>query len=319
MTARQEFTRSSTQPASPERWFEGFDAREFAVNGTSVFARFGGNTLGPTLVLLHGFPQSHGLWHRVAQDLQNHYFLVLPDLRGYGDSAKPVGLPDHSNYSKRTMAQDVIGVVDALDRDNFYLCGHDRGARVSHRLALDHPARVDKLCVIDIAPTLDMYDATDMAFATAYYHWFHLIQPAPLPENMIAGVALAYLHAFLGGLGTGGLDYLEPAALLEYERSFTPETIHAACEDYRASAGIDLDHDRASRACGERIRCDVEVLCGERGVVNRLFRPQELWQAQCAGTVSAKTMPAGHFIPEELPHETAHALRQFFGDVAPGE
>ncbi len=301
---------ASTLPTS---WFEGFEARDFEVNGTSIFARFGGNVLGPTLLLLHGFPQSHVMWHRVVQALQSRFFLVLPDLRGYGDSSKVAGLPDHSNYSKRNMAQDAVGVMDTLGRDTFYLCGHDRGGRVAHRLALDHPRRVDKLCVIDIAPTLDMYNATDMRFATAYYHWFHLIQPSPLPETMIGGNALAYLHAKLGGWGSSGLGYIETEALAEYERCFcTPEAIHAACEDYRASAGIDLDHDRESRAHGEKIRCDTQVLWGERGVVQKLFEPLALWQAQCSGIVSGHAMPAGHFIPEELPLETAHALANFF-------
>jgi len=253
-----------------------------------------------------------------VQALQAHYFLVLPDLRGYGDSSKVPGLPDHSNYSKRNMAQDAVALMDALGRGNFFLCGHDRGGRVAHRLALDHPARVDKLCVIDIAPTLDMYNATDMRFATAYYHWFHLIQPSPLPETMIGGNAVAYLHAKLGGWGSSGLGYIEPEALIEYERCFcTPEAIHAACEDYRASAGIDLVHDRESRARGDKIACDTQVLWGERGVVQKLFDPLALWQAQCSGIVSGHPMPAGHFIPEELPLETADALLRFFSRYPP--
>ncbi len=302
----------------PDSWFEGFQARDFEVNGTSIFARFGGNAAGPTLLLLHGFPQSHVMWHRVVQALQARYFIVLPDLRGYGDSSKAAGLPDHSNYSKRNMAQDALSVMDALGRDRFYLCGHDRGGRVAHRLALDHPGRVDKLCVIDIAPTLDMYNATDMRFATAYYHWFHLIQPNPLPETMIGGNPLAYLHAKLGGWGSKGLSYIEAEALIEYERCFcTPEAIHAACEDYRASAAIDLVHDRESRTRGEKIVCDMQVLWGELGVVHKLFEPLALWQAQCAGIVSGHAMPAGHFIPEELPLETADALSQFFSEALP--
>ena len=302
----------------PELWFEGFEARDFEVNGTSIFARFGGNAQGPTLLLLHGFPQSHVMWHRVVQVLQAHFFLVLPDLRGYGDSSKVPGLPDHSNYSKRNMAQDALAVMDALERDRFFLCGHDRGGRVAHRLAVDHPGRVDKLCLIDIAPTLDMYNATNMAFASAYYHWFHLIQPSPLPETMIGGNAVAYLHAKLGGWGSSGLSYIEPEALIEYERCFcTPEAIHAACEDYRASAGIDLVHDRESRTRGNKIACDTLVLWGERGVVQKLFDPLALWQAQCNGIVSGHAMPAGHFIPEELPLETAQALQQFFSSSLP--
>ena len=296
-------------------WFEGFESRRFEVNGVQIHARVPAAPRGsqPALLLLHGFPQTHALWQRVAQQLRDDYWLVLPDLRGYGDSAKPAGLPDHGNYSKRTMAQDMVDVMDQLGCPEFFLCGHDRGGRVAHRLALDHAEKVRKLCVIDIAPTLDMYAATDMEFARAYYHWFHLIQPWPLPENMIGADAKTYLHAKLGGWGSQGLGYIEAQALAEYERCFcTPQAIHGACEDYRASAGIDLEHDRASRARGDQIACDTLVLWGARGVVHRLFQPLELWQAQCRATVSGQVLPAGHFIPEELPVQTAAALRDFF-------
>jgi len=295
-------------------WFEGFESRRFEVNGVQIHARVPTVPRGdkPALLLVHGFPQTHALWHRVVLQLKDTYWIVLPDLRGYGDSAKPAGLPDHGNYSKRTMAQDLVDVMDQLGCPSFFLCGHDRGGRVAHRLALDHAEKVEKLCVIDIAPTLDMYQATNLDFARAYYHWFHLIQPWPLPENMIGADAKTYLHAKLGGWGSQGLGYIEPQALAEYERCFCrPEAIHGACEDYRASAGIDLEHDRTSRAHGDRIACDTRVLWGERGVVNKLFRPLELWQAQCSGTVSGQLLPAGHFIPEELPAETAAALQAF--------
>jgi haloacetate dehalogenase len=307
-------------------WFDAFESRSFEVNGTSIQARLSRTALGepakPALLLLHGFPQSHVMWHRVAQQLEAHYFLVMPDLRGYGDSSKTPGLPDHSNYSKRNMAHDMAAVMDQLGLQRFYLCGHDRGGRVAHRLALDHAARVQKLCVIDIAPTLDMYNGESMtepymAFATAYYHWFHMLQPAPLPEIMMgathAETARAYLHAKLGGWGSSGLGYIEPAALAEYERCFcNPEAIHAACEDYRASARIDLDHDRESRAQGSKLACDTLVLWGQRGVVHRLFKPLDLWQAQCSATVTGQAMAAGHFIPEEQPQATAQALHNFF-------
>jgi haloacetate dehalogenase len=169
------------------------------------------------LVLLHGFPQTHVMWHRVAQALKNDYRLVLPDLRGYGDSSHVPGLPDHSNYSKRAMAQDVVGLLDQLNVDDFFLCGHDRGGRVAHRFTtVDYPARVLKLCVLDIAPTLDMYKRTDMELARAYYHWFHLIQPSPLPEKMIGGNVLHYLHAKLGGWASGGTSFIETEAMAEY-------------------------------------------------------------------------------------------------------
>ena len=310
-------------------WFEGFESRSFEVNGASINARFSrvtpGDELRPALLLLHGFPQSHVMWHRVAQRLAKDYFLVMPDLRGYGDSSKTAGLSDHSNYSKRNMAHDAVAVMDALGVDQFFLCGHDRGGRVAHRMALDYAARVKKLCVIDIAPTLDMYEGAtltqpSMDFARAYYHWFHMLQPAPLPEIMMGAnhpeTARAYLHAKLGGWGSAGLGYIEPAALLEYERCFcNAQAIHAACEDYRASADIDLKHDRESRARPDgsgKLACQLLVLWGERGVIQRLFDPMALWRAQCSALVSGHAVPAGHFIPEEQPEATAQALRQFF-------
>jgi haloacetate dehalogenase len=244
----------------------------------------------------------------------------LPDLRGYGDSSHAPGLPDHSNYSKRAMALDVVGLLDQLNVEHFFLCGHDRGGRVAHRLALDFPSKVLKLCVLDIAPTLDMYNRTDMDFARAYYHWFHLIQPSPLPEKMIGGNVLHYLHAKLGGWGSQGTSFIEPEAMAEYERSMNlqPEqpgdlmpAVHTACEDYRASAGIDLEHDKESRAQGQKIQCDLFVLWGDRGVVHKMFKPLELWQAQCEGQVTGHMVPSGHFIPEELPHLTVESLRAF--------
>ncbi len=303
-------------------WFEGFERETVTLDGLPVTFRRSSDwsSYKPVLLLLHGFPQTHVLWHRVAQQLKDRYRLVMPDLRGYGDSSHEAADAEHAHYSKRAMAQEVIDMLDHLGVQDFYLCGHDRGGRVAHRLAVDHPGRVKKLCVIDIAPTFDMYDATDFSFAQAYYHWFHLTQPAPLPEFMIGGNARAYLHAKLGGWGSQGLGYIEPEALAEYERCFCnptpnangwPAAIHSACEDYRASAGIDLEHDRESRARGDKIACDTLVLWGQRGVVNRLFKPLELWQAQCAGQVSGQAVPAGHFIPEELPELTAQALADF--------
>jgi haloacetate dehalogenase len=294
-------------------WFDSFTAAHHKVNGVEIFTRTGGLKGGPPLLLLHGFPQTHVLWNRVAQQLSQHFFLVMPDLRGYGDSAKPVGDGNHANYSKRVMAQDMAALMAQLGFAQYGVVGHDRGGRVAHRLALDHAASVSKLCVIDIAPTLDMYNATDMRFASAYYHWFHLIQPEPLPERMIGADAAFYLNWTLGGWGSSGTDYIEPEALREYHRCFcTPQAIHAACEDYRASAGIDLEHDRASRAAGQKVACDLLLLWGERGVVNRLFDPLALWRAQCSGAVSGQLMQAGHFIPEEQPEATALALRKFF-------
>jgi haloacetate dehalogenase len=296
-------------------WFDGFEAATHAVNGQRIFSRVGGRADGPPLLLLHGFPQTHAIWHRVARRLADRYRLVMPDLRGYGDSSKPEGGADHAQYSKRAMAQDMVELMRSLGHARFAVCGHDRGGRVAHRLALDHPAAVQALALVDIAPTLDMYEATDMAFARAYYHWFHLIQPEPLPERMIGGDPLGYLHWKLGGWGAGGLAHVEPQALADFERCFAdPAAIHATCEDYRASAGIDLVHDRASRAAGEKIACELLLLWGERGVVHRLFDPMALWQAQCSRAVRGEALPAGHFIPEEVPDRVADALAAFLGD-----
>jgi haloacetate dehalogenase len=307
-------------------WFEGFDLHRNIIKGRPVRFRvtaqsdWRSQAQLPVLVLLHGFPQTHVLWHRVAQQLRGHYRLVMPDLRGYGESSCELGEPDHANYSKRAMAQEIIDLLDTWGVEDFFLCGHDRGGRVSHRLALDHPQRVRKLCVLDIAPTLDMYRETSFEFAKAYYHWFHLIQPAPVPEIMIGGNPEDYLRLKMTGWGSNGGSFFEPLAMADYVRCFTaPElnekgwlaSVHAKAEDYRASAGIDLDHDRASRERQEKIRCKLLVLCGERGVVHRLFDPAALWQAQCAGQVIYRPVDSGHYIPEELPDLTANALLEF--------
>ena len=294
-------------------WFDGFTAGFHEIDGLHLHARIGGRADAPALLMLHGFPQTHAMWHRVAQQLAPHFRIVLPDLRGYGDSDKPRGEAGHANYSKRAMAADVAALMRSLGHERYFVAGHDRGARVAHRLALDHAGAVRRLALLDIAPTLDMYEATDMRFASAYYHWFHLIQPHPLPERMIGADPRFYQRAKLGGWGSKGTGYMEDEALAEYERCFCrPEAIHAVCEDYRASATIDLEHDRASRAAGQRIACDTLVLWGERGVVHALFDPLALWQAQCSAAVSGHVMPAGHYIAEELPDETARELRDFF-------
>ena len=201
-------------------WFTGFSALDHRAGDVPIHARIGGRADAPPLVLLHGFPQNHAMWQRVARQLAPHFRLVLPDLRGYGDSGKPPGDPAHVAYAKRTMAGDIADLMAALGHERYAVCGHDRGGRVAHRLALDHPAAVTRLAVLDIAPTLDMYQATDMRFATFYHHWFHLIQPSPLPETMIGGDRLFYLHWTLGGWGAGGLAHIEPEALASYERCF---------------------------------------------------------------------------------------------------
>ncbi|MGZ5206369.1 MAG: alpha/beta fold hydrolase [Caldimonas sp.] len=297
-------------------WYEGFEGALYPAGEVELFARTGGNPAGPPLLLLHGYPQTHAMWQRVAQRLGADFSLVIPDLRGYGDSAKPgpAATPeaDHALHSKRAMAADMAALMSGLGHRRFAVAGHDRGGRVAHRLALDHADRVDKLALIDIVPTLDMYEHTDMRLATWYYHWFFLIQPAPLPERMIGGDPSFYLRWTLGGWGAKGLGHIEPEALAEYERSFCrADTIHSTCEDYRAAASIDLEHDRASRAANEKIACDLLVLWGEHGVVGRLYEPLALWRARCAGRVEGTAMDAGHFIPEERPDEIAVRLRDF--------
>jgi haloacetate dehalogenase len=290
----------------------GFETRRVALGDIGLFVRRGGRRGAPPLLLLHGYPQTGALWRRVAGRLAGDFELVVPDLRGYGRSSQPPGAPDHANYSKRAMADDMARLMTAFGHERFAVCGHDRGGRVAHRLALDHPHRVDRLVVLDIAPTLAMYERTTMAFAQAYYHWFHLIQPAPLPETHIGADPLFHLHAKLRAWGSGSLEIFEPEALAEYEAAFArPETIHATCEDYRASAGIDLEHDRASLAAGHRLACPLLALWGDRGVVQRMFEPLALWQAVCDRPVQGRAVPSGHFIPEELPELTARELAAF--------
>lgn len=287
--------------------FSGFEERELDVNGVTIHLRHGGS--GPPLLLLHGFPQNHLVWHAVGEQLAQRFTVIAPDLRGYGDSSKPAGLPDHSNYSKRVMAQDMVDVMQALGHEAFQVCGHDRGGRVAHRLALDHPQRVAKLMLIDISPTRTMYEKTSLDFAKLYYHWFFLIQPQPLPEKLIGADPLFYLRYSLGGWGSEGKSFMSPKVIAEYERCFcTAEAIHAACEDYRAAATIDMEHDRVD----EQIACPVHVVWGEHGVVGRLFDPLADWQEKAASPVSGKAVAAGHFIPEEQPAWLLQEMLEFF-------
>ncbi len=287
--------------------FPGFKSKRVRTGGATINLVHGGK--GPPVLLLHGYPETHAMWHKVAPALARDYSVVCPDLRGYGDSSKPRGLPDHSNYSKRAMAQDMAEVMDRLGHRAFHLVGHDRGGRVAHRLARDHGKRVRSLAVLDICPTLKMYDSTDKAFATAYYHWFFLIQKPPLPEQLLAGKVPGYI---LGRLGRG-LKHFSPAALREYERAFRdPRCIHATCEDYRASAGIDLDHDRANK--GRKLSMPLLALWGAKGVVARSFDPIRDWR-EVARDVRGKALDCGHFLPEERPAEVLRELRRFLAGV----
>ncbi len=294
-------------------WFAGFTLEQRRIG--DVVLGFRHNLVDAAgkrpLLLLHGFPQSHVMWHKVAPALADRFALVLPDLRGYGDSEKPGSDASHAAYSKRTMAADNVALMRALGFQRFGVCGHDRGGRVAHRLALDFPQAVERLMLLDISPTLTMYERTDMAFAQAYYHWFFLTQPEPLPEKLIGADPVFYLRCKLGGWGSHGLEVFDPRALAEYERCFSnPAAIRAMCEDYRAAASIDLEHDRADAQA--RIACPLHVLWGERGVVHRLFAPLADWTAKSSGPVAGRATPGGHYIAEETPELLVAEMRSFF-------
>src|SRR3954470_18152940 len=287
--------------------FPGFSRRQVKTRGATINLEAGGQ--GAPVLLLHGYPETHAMWHKVAPALARDYTVVCPDLRGYGDSSKPKGLPDHSNYSKRAMAQDMVEVMERLGHRSFHVVGHDRGGRVAHRMARDHGARVKSLTVLDISPTLKMYDSTTMQFAKAYYHWFFLIQETPIPEKMLEAVGPFYLLKRLGR-GKTGLKLFSKEALAEYARAFKdPRTIHATCEDYRAAATIDLVHDR--KDLKKKIRMPVLALWGRQGVIAALFDCLADWR-EVATDVRGKALQCGHFIPEEKPKELLAELRRFF-------
>ncbi|MCP5270973.1 MAG: alpha/beta hydrolase [Burkholderiaceae bacterium] len=275
--------------------------------GVQLFARSGGD--GPPLLVLHGHPQTHVIWHRVAPALARHFTLVLPDLRGYGDSGKPPGEPDHANYSKRTMAADLVALMRALGHDRYAVLAHDRGARVAHRLAMDHPQAVSRMTLLDIAPTLAMYEQTDETFARAYWHWFFLIQRAPTPERLIEASPRGWMQATMGV--RGDLAVFDARALAEYERCLSqPGSAHAVCEDYRAAATIDLVHDRADRDAGRRLGTPLQVLWGERGIIARCFDALSEWR-RVAHDVRGGTLPCGHYVPEEAPQALLDAALPF--------
>ena len=270
---------------------------------------------GPPLLLLHGAPQTKVMWHRVAPTLAERFTVVATDLRGYGDASKPDGGPRHENYSKRAMAADQLAVMRELGHSRFLLAGHDRGGRVAHRLALDHPQAVSKLMVLDIAPTLSMFEQTDMNFATAYWHWFFYQQKAPLPETLVGADPEFMLKTFMGGRHAG-LSAFDATAWSEYLRcAQNPATLHAMCEDYRAAASIDLEHDRVDRSAKAVLQMPVRVLWGEFGVLNRCFKPLDHWRT-FARNVSGGLLPCGHYIAEEVPELLLAQCFEFFGTQA---
>ena len=287
-------------------FFKGFTQRRIKTSGATINTMTAGS--GEPVLLLHGYPQTMVCWHEVAPALAKEYTVVCADLRGYGGSSKPKGLPDHSNYAKRAMAQDMVEVMSALGHDTFHLVGHDRGGRVAHRLARDHGKRVQTLTVLDISPTLKMFENTNLAFATAYDHWFRRLQPAPLPEKMLQGIVPFNI---LGRVGRDELDLsaFSPAAVREYVKAFKdPKAIHASCEDYRAAGTIDLVHDR--RDLHKKLKMPVHALWGKKGVVHRLFNCLEDWR-EVAEKVSGGPVNCGHFIPEEAPAKTLAEIRRF--------
>jgi len=288
----------------------GFGTRDVDVGGVNIHAAVGPKRDGPAVLLLHGYPQTHAIWHKIAPRLAERFNVVATDLRGYGDSGKPPTTADHAPYSKRVMAADQVAVMRSLGHARFFVAGHDRGARVAHRMAVDHPEAVERIAVLDIAPTLAMYENTTEAFARAYWHWFFLILPAPVPEKMMGAEPLFLLRAKVGA-GAAGMRPFAPEAWAEYERCFTPAMIHASCEDYRAAASIDLVHDRTDRDSGRKVRCPLLAIWGEHGVIERCFKPLDEWR-RVADDVRGRTLPAGHYLPEEVPEPVVQELERFF-------
>jgi len=277
------------------------------VDGSTVALSVAGD--GPPLLLLHGYPQTRSCWHRVAPALARSFTVIAADLRGYGQSAKPDGGPDHAEYSKRAMAADLVGAMERLGHTRFAVAGHDRGGRVVHRMALDHPDVVERAAVLDIVPTRTLFAGTDQGFATAYYHWFFLIQPDGLPETMIGRDPEWFLRETVRRW-SGRAEPVAEEALREYVRWFRdPAAIHGSCEDYRAAAGIDLAHDADDGDA--RIECPLLVLWGEHGAMHRLYDVLGTWRPM-ARDVRGWPLPCGHFLPEERPEATIEALEGFF-------
>jgi haloacetate dehalogenase len=292
-------------------FFEGFKHEQIKTTGATINTVYGGK--GPPVLLLHGIPQTHVLWRKVAPLLAQDFFLVMTDLRGYGDSSKPPEGENHIAYSKRAMAQDQVEVMQHLGFQKFALVGHDRGGRVAHRMALDHPDRLTKLVVLDIVPTYKLYQNIGKEFATIFYYWFLLVQPPPFPETVVANSAEYFLKTMLFRLG-GDVPgetipaWVGEAAFAEYLRCFRdPATLHAICEDYRATASIDLVHDADQ---SQKIQCPLLVLWAEKGPFHRLFNVLETWRDR-ANEIHGKALPAGHFFPEQIPQELIEEIKPF--------
>jgi haloacetate dehalogenase len=286
--------------------FDGFAESRIDTGEAEIHVRRGGS--GPPLLLLHGYPQTHAMWHRIAPRMADAFTVVAPDLRGYGRSSKPATTDDHEPYSKRAMARDQVAVMGALGHERFAVCGHDRGGRCAYRLALDHPDRVTALAVLDIIPTADVFRRLDRRFALSAWHWFFLAAPHDLPERMIAADPDAFYLR-------GGGHLFAPEALDDYRRSFRePACVHAMCEDYRAGATLDVEHDEADRGT-RRIGCPTLVLWGTRGTVAGVDGVLDVWR-EWADDVRGRAVDSGHFLAEEAPDDTCDELLAFFGAVA---
>lgn len=285
--------------------FDGFKPMRIQTSGATISAVVGGS--GPPVLLLHGHPQMHVMWHKVAPRLAQQFSVVAADLRGYGDSSKPPDGPNHTGYSKRAMGQDMAEVMTSLGFERFFLVGHDRGARVATRMALDYPGRITKLAVFDNLPTLMMYRNLTKELATQIHHWFFLIQPSPYPETMIANSLEVFLRRSFDRTPQGTIT---DEAYAEYLRCFrNPATIHGACEDYRAGASIDLEHDEAD--WGKKITCPLLALWAQQGTVARFFgNVLDRWREK-AVDVRGKALPGGHFLAEELPEQVLAELKSF--------
>ena len=293
--------------------FDGFLQQDIIVgDDIRIHLRIGGS--GPPVLLLHGYPQTHVCWHKVAPKLAETFTVIVADLRGYGGSSKPSGGHGHENYSKRAMAGDQVEVMRQLGFKTFRVVGHDRGGRVAHRMALDYKNSVERLSLVDIAPTAAMYQGTNRAFAEAYYHWFFLIQPYDFPEHLI-GLDPEYFLRHTLRSWCKVEDAISKEAFDAYKAAFSiPATIHASCEDYRAAATIDLDHDAADVAAGNKIAAPVKVIWGAKGTVGRQFDVIDSWQQQAISKIEGATLECGHFVPEEDPDGLLQLLQPFLAD-----